>query len=117
MRLAPRGSLPRRIDGAWWPHTHDLVAELPLLIAALPRTWGQIARVTVSGAMWCSSPRRMLVANHVVRLGRSTTHHDPPTICLLAPGQGRWDLLVVPPETTETEAELLMAAAAAPASV
>ncbi|MGW3510461.1 DUF5994 family protein [Streptomyces sp. NPDC000994] len=37
------------------------------------------------------------------------------TICLLAPGYGRWDLLVVPPAATEEEAERLMETATAPA--
>ena len=54
----------------------------------------------------------MLVSNQVVRLHRTLTASATHTIVLLAPGQGRWDLLVVPPDTTEDAAEPLMAAAA-----
>jgi hypothetical protein len=36
----------------------------------------------------------------------------PRSYDLLAPGRGRWDLLVVPPGTTEEAAEPLMAVAA-----
>jgi hypothetical protein len=54
----------------------------------------------------------MLVFNQVVRLHRALTASAPHTVVLLTPGQGRWDLMVVPPDTTEAAAEPLMAAAA-----
>jgi len=113
LRLAPRGGLPHHIDGAWWPHSYDLLAELPRLLAGLPRNWGHISSVTVNGATWSATPGRMLVFNQVVRLRRSTAASAPHTVCLLAPNRGRWDLLVVPPDTAQDTAEPLMAAAAA----
>ena len=112
MRLASRSDMPRPIDGAWWPHSYDLLFELPRLLAGLPRAWGHITGVTVNGATWSAVPGRMLVFNQVVRLRRSVAASAPHTIVLLAPGRGRWDLLVLPPDTTEETAEPLMAAAA-----
>ncbi|MGP4012635.1 DUF5994 family protein [Streptomyces sp. 4N124] len=112
LRLAPHGRMPRPIDGAWWPRSYDLLAELPWLLAGLPRAWGHITSVTVNGATWSAVPGRMLVSNQVVRLHRTPTASAAHTIVLLSPGQGRWDLLVVPPDTTEEAAEPLMAAAA-----
>ncbi|KMS70312.1 hypothetical protein ACM01_31935 [Streptomyces viridochromogenes] len=112
LRLAARSGMPRLIDGAWWPRSYDLPAELPRLLAGLPRTWGHITSVTVNGATWSAVPGRMLVSNQVVRLRRTVAASAPHTILLLAPGRGRWDLLVVPPDTTEEAAEPLMAAAA-----
>lgn len=112
LRLAPHAGMPRPIDGAWWPRSYDLVVELPRLLAGLPRAWGHITGVTVSGAKWSAMPGRMLVSNQVVRLRRSLTVSAPHTIVLLAPGRGRWDLLVVPPDTPAEAAEPLMAAAA-----
>lgn len=111
LRLSPHGGLPRPIDGAWWPRSYDLLAELPRLLAGLPRAWGNIGSVTVNGPMWAAPPGRMLVANQVVRLHRSLTASAPHTVVLLAPGRGRWDLLVVPPDTPEEAAGPLMAAA------
>jgi hypothetical protein len=111
LRLAAHGGMPRPIDGAWWPRSYDLLAELPRLLAGLPRAWGHITSVTVNGATWSSVPGRMLVFNQVVRLSRTVAASAPHTIVLLAPGRGRWDLLVVPPATTEEAAEPLMAAA------
>jgi hypothetical protein len=112
LRLAPRGDTPRPIDGAWWPRSYELPAELPRLLAGLPRAWGHITSVTVNGATWSAVPGRMLVSNQVVQLHRTLTASAAHTIVLLAPGQGRWDLLVVPPDTPEEAAQPLMAAAA-----
>ncbi|WP_217163447.1 DUF5994 family protein [Streptomyces sp. AC512_CC834] len=112
LRLAPPGLLPRRLNGAWWPRSYDLLTELPQLLAALPRAWGHIAGVTVHGGAWAASPGRMFVCNQVVRLRKSVAGHAPDTVVLLAPGHGRWDLLVVPPDTGEAAAEPLMAAVA-----
>ena len=111
LRLAPHSALPRRLDGVWWPRSYDLLAELPQLLAALPHAWGDIAGVTVNGAAWSAAPGRMLVANQVVRLRKTVAVHAPDTVVLLAPGHGRWDLLVVPPGTTEEAAESIMSAA------
>jgi hypothetical protein len=104
--------MPQPIDGAWWPRSYVLLAELPQLLAGLPRAWGHITSVTVNGVTWSAVPGRMLVFNQVVRLRRTVAASAPHTIVLLAPGRGRWDLLVVPPDTTEEAAEPLMAAAA-----
>lgn len=99
-----QGRMPRRIDGAWWPRSDDLTTELPRLLAELPPDWGHISSVLVDEAVWAPFPGRLLVAGQVVRLRRTTGRHAPSTACLLTPGRGRWDLLVVPPEATEAEA-------------
>ncbi|CAM5716114.1 SsgA family sporulation/cell division regulator OS=Streptomyces tendae OX=1932 GN=F3L20_15675 PE=4 SV=1 [Streptomyces tendae] len=111
LRLAPHGSLPRRIDGVWWPHSRDLLTQLPRLLAALPTAWGDITGVTVNSTAWSVAPGRMLVANQVVRLNRTTAPHAPDTMVLISPGRGRWDLLVVPPDTPEEAAASLMTSA------
>ncbi|MFF1381307.1 DUF5994 family protein [Streptomyces sp. NPDC058308] len=111
LRLTPPQGGPHRIDGAWWPRTNELVAELPVLLRALPHSWSRIIHVTVNGALWSDFPGRMLIANHVLHLHRATGLHAPATVCLLAPGRGRWDLVVVPPGTDEAEAMRLMATA------
>jgi hypothetical protein len=108
LRLASRAHGPRAIDGAWWPRSYDLLAELPLLLAGLPRTWGHIAGVLLNDAMWPSTPSRMFVAGQVVRLRRTPRAGTLHTVVLIAPGHGRWDLLVVPPETAEAAAAPIM---------
>jgi hypothetical protein len=39
LALAPTGSTPPLLDGAWWPRSRDLSAELPLLTAVLEVGW------------------------------------------------------------------------------
>ncbi|MFD4634497.1 DUF5994 family protein [Streptomyces sp. NPDC058284] len=112
LRLAPLGALPQAIDGAWWPHSYDAPAELPGLLAGLPRAWGGVSSVTFNGAMWSVPPDHLRVADRVVRLHRSPTAPLPHTVVLLSPGRGRWDLLVVPPDSTAEAAEALLASVA-----
>ncbi|WP_425831354.1 DUF5994 family protein [Streptomyces fractus] len=112
LRLAPRLGSPRAIDGAWWPRSYDVLAELPALLQGLPAAWGHIGSVVLDGTVWPQAPGRMLVAGQVVRLRRRLTATAAHTVVLVAPGHSRWDLLVVPPESTEDAAELIMARAA-----
>ncbi|MFD6737708.1 DUF5994 family protein [Streptomyces anthocyanicus] len=112
LRLAPHGALPRRIDGVWWPHSRDLLTQLPKMLAALPSAWGDITGVTVDAAAWSAAPGRMFVATQVVRLHKApASPHAPDRVVLLSPGLGRRDLQVIPPDATEEAAALLMAAA------
>ncbi|WP_199551484.1 DUF5994 family protein [Streptomyces sp. N35] len=99
LHLAPATGGPRAIDGVWWPRSYDLLRELPVLLAGLPPTWGHITSVRLNGALWATAPGRLLVAGQVVRLRRSPAANGTAGIVLLSPGRGRWDLLVVPPDT------------------
>ncbi|MFC8709927.1 DUF5994 family protein [Streptomyces sp. NPDC057197] len=110
-----RGDVVRRIDGAWWPRSYDLTAELPGLLAALPLRWGHVTSVRVNGARWSLSGDGVPVEDQRARLRRRGTSRAEDTVCLLTPGQGRWDLLVVPPAATAEEAERLMETATAEA--
>lgn len=53
----------------------------------------------------------MLVRDHVVRVRGTTTAHASGTVVPMAPGHGRRDLLVVPPEATERAVASLVSAA------
>ncbi|MFJ9416943.1 DUF5994 family protein [Streptomyces sp. NPDC101227] len=113
LTIAPPGPVLRPVDGAWWPHSTDLLAELPELLKALPFDWPRITHATVNGSVWCSLPTTMLVEGHVVRLRRTrTARPGPDTVCLVAAGCGRWDLLIIPPDTPEAEAVQAMASMA-----
>jgi hypothetical protein len=86
-------------DGAWWPRTPDLAAEVPELITELSRRGVRIERFTYSLAAWPSLPRRIAVPGQVVRVGGFHSM-DPQVVSLIwAGGTRRADLLVVPPET------------------
>ncbi|MBZ4319386.1 DUF5994 family protein [Streptomyces huiliensis] len=112
LSLTP-GAAPCLLDGAWWPRSRDLGRELPALLERLERRWGRIARVTVQPAFWSALPREVPVAAHAVRVGRFAAGRDRYKLLLLSPA-GRWDLLIVPPETGPAAAGRLLSAASLP---
>ncbi|MFI1678533.1 DUF5994 family protein [Streptomyces sp. NPDC020607] len=99
------------LDGAWWPRSRDLLSELAALIDVLDPLWGRITRVAVNPKYWPIIPRRVPVDGHIVRVGWFTSEIDPHKLLLLSYGAGRWDLLIIPPETGPDAAARLMAAA------
>lgn len=116
LSLTPKTTLAGRLDGAWWPYSRDLEAELPPLAAVLDEVWGRITRITVNPTRWPVVPRTVDVDRRVLHVGWFTEQH-PDKLILLSYTVGRWDLLVVPPETAPAAAARLMAAAAIPGSV
>ncbi|WP_328341308.1 DUF5994 family protein [Streptomyces violaceus] len=114
LSLAPAGSAPALLDGAWWPRSRDLGAELPALTAVLDPLWGRITRVTVNPTQWPVIPRKVPVAGHVVNVGWFLAEQDPHELLLLSYRVGRLNLLVVPPQTPPDSAAWLMAAASDP---
>lgn len=61
---APIGS----VDGAWWPYSTDLEAELPELLTAVITRLGPIDRVAYDLNGWDSRPTRLPFAGRSVRL-------------------------------------------------
>lgn len=120
--LAPDGSRTGRLDGAWWPRSHDLPFELPALAAELHKRWGRVARITVNPAQWLTVPRRIPVAGrtvhvtHTVHADGCTTVQDLHTISVRSHLPRRLTLLVVPPRTEAAAAARIMAEAADPAN-
>ncbi|MBT2467439.1 hypothetical protein J7E97_06030 [Streptomyces sp. ISL-66] len=116
LSLTPRTTLAGQLDGAWWPRSRDLEAELPALADALDEPWGRITRVTVNPTRWPVIPHTVPVAGHTLHVGWFA-EQDPDKLILLSGTVGRWDLLVIPPETAPAAAARLMTAAAIPGSV
>ncbi|MGC0330634.1 hypothetical protein RKD23_003624 [Streptomyces sp. SAI-170] len=116
LSLTPKTTLAGRLDGAWWPRSRDLAAELPALADALEGRWGRITRVLVNPGHWPVVPHKVAVTGRVLHVGWFT-ELDPDKIILLSYTTGRCDLLVVPPETEPASAARLMTAAALPGSV
>ncbi|MFC9844023.1 DUF5994 family protein [Streptomyces sp. NPDC060223] len=111
LALKPVGASQGPLDGAWWPRSRDLTAELSTLAEVLDPLWGRITRIAVNPTHWPFIPRMVPVNGHAVKIGWFTRELDPHKIMLLSGSAGRWDLLVVPPETSAPAAARLMAAA------
>ncbi|MDH6115484.1 hypothetical protein P3T36_006574 [Kitasatospora sp. MAP12-15] len=114
--LTPAGASPGRLDGAWWPRSHDLVHELPALAAEMDPRWGRIIRVTVNPTHWPVIPREVPVTGHLIQLGWFEQEQDADEVMVCSFVPRRLELLVIPPETEASVAERLMAAAADPAN-
>jgi hypothetical protein len=118
IRLKPPSRHQGMVNGAWWPRSRDLAAELPSLIEAVDRAWGRIYHVTVQVHMWPDIPKRVQTGAHVVRVGWYDQEQDKHDICLISlRGGTRRDLLVVPPELDPETAERAMATAATPGNM
>lgn len=102
------------LDGAWWPRSRDLATELPALADVLDPLWGRITRVAVNPMLWPVVPRKVTVGDRVLKVGWFTPELDPHALLLLSYGAGRWDLLVIPPETDAATAGRFMTAACDP---
>lgn len=105
---------PGLLDGAWWPRSRDLSRELPSLVDALAPRWGRVTRLAANSLLWPVLPRKVPVNGHVVRVGWFGRELDPHGLLLRTGRVDRWDLIVVPPETTPTAAARLMHAAVDP---
>ncbi|MEU3655689.1 DUF5994 family protein [Streptomyces sp. NPDC032161] len=116
LSLTPKTTLAGRLEGAWWPRSRDLAAELPPLADALEGRWGRVTRVLVNPDHWPIVPHKVAVTAHVLHVGWFT-EQDPDKIILLSYTTGRCDLLVIPPETEPASAARLMTAAALPGSI
>ncbi|MEV7530639.1 DUF5994 family protein [Streptomyces hydrogenans] len=116
LSLTPKTTLAGRLDGAWWPRSRDLAAELPALADALEGRWDRVTRVLVNPGRWPVVPHKVAVTGHVLHVGWFT-EQDPDKIILLSYTTGRCDLLVIPPETEPASATRLMTAATLPGSV
>ncbi|WNV87478.1 DUF5994 family protein [Umezawaea sp. Da 62-37] len=68
LRLTPKAAPTGYVDGAWWPRTSDLAAELPELAEVLAIRLGAVSRVGYAMAGWDDTPRRVEVDGQVVRL-------------------------------------------------
>jgi len=97
------------VDGAWWPGSRDLAAQVPALLEALPTDLGRIERLSYNLAVWGATVRGLHVDGAVVHLaGYRTQNRD--TVDVIGRDQVI-TLLVVPPEATEDAANRVLRAA------
>jgi len=113
LRLKPKAPQSGYVDGAWWPHTDDLTAELPDLLAVLSVRLGRIDRVLYNLNAWARAPRKLIVGGRSVRL-EGYRLQSANTVEVLGLGRDRITLLVVPPRTASREAHTTMMTAAQP---
>jgi hypothetical protein len=99
------------VDGAWWPRSRDLTAELPALFTALATQLGAITRIAYNLDEWQPANRRFETGGTRVKLGGFHSQ-SADTIDVTSSGGRRVTLLVVPPETPADDAQKISLAAA-----
>jgi Family of unknown function (DUF5994) len=96
LAFCDRSSGAGAVDGAWWPHSLDLRAELPDLVAVLSLSVGPVHRVVYDPTHWPDAPSRII-------RGTAVTTVDPyalvasDTIYLMGTHSRDCVLFIVPP--------------------
>ncbi|WP_324783053.1 DUF5994 family protein [Streptomyces sp. H51] len=109
LRLQTTASREGVLDGAWWPRSHDIGAELPALLDALTEYLGPLSRVGLDTTAWAGVPTRIAVDDHVVRVDSFPVGDD--TVLITRGDRDHFSLLVVPPEAAPEDARAAMAQA------
>ncbi|MFF4120885.1 DUF5994 family protein [Streptomyces sp. NPDC001714] len=109
LRLETTESREGVLDGAWWPRSRDIAAELPELLSALTRHLGPVTRVGLDTAAWAGLPTRIVVDDRVVHIDSFPVGDD--TVLITRDDRDIFSLLVVPPSATPEAARLAMAQA------
>lgn len=113
LRLKPKGPRTGRVDGAWWPHSENLEAEVPDLLAVLSVRLGPISYVLYRMTEWVKARSEMPIGDRFVRLG-GYDRQPSNTVEIQGLGGRKLVLLVVPAATDPDRAHAIMMAAAAP---
>ncbi|MEU2228461.1 DUF5994 family protein [Streptomyces sp. NPDC018347] len=109
LRLETTESREGVLDGAWWPRSRDIAAELPALLSALTRHLGPLTRVGLDSAAWAGLPTRIVVDDRVVHVDSFPVGDD--TVLITRGDQDLFSLLVIPPHATPEAARAAMAQA------
>lgn len=109
LRLETTASREGVLDGAWWPRSHDIGAELPALLDALTEHLGPLSRVGLDATAWEGLPTRIVIDDRVVHVDSFPVGDD--TILITRGDRDHFSLLVIPPEATPEAAHAAMAQA------
>lgn len=112
--MKPAASAPRHaghVDGAWWPRSRDLPAEVPSLFAALAARVGDVHHLAYNLTEWPTTPQRIDAGGYPVRLA-GFRYGGANIVDVTGSRGGRLTLLVIPPETSRTGARRVSLAAA-----
>lgn len=113
LRLKPKAPQSGYVDGAWWPHSENLTAELQDLLSVLSVRLGPISRVIYNVNEWPTPPVKLAIGNRTVRLDGYRLQ-PVNTVEVLGLNRARIVLLVVSPHADPDQAHAIMMTAAGP---
>jgi hypothetical protein len=103
------------VHGGWWPRSRDPRAQLPNLVKALNERLGVVLRLAVDVLAWDEIPRRIAVADHVVRVGWLTDMNH--VIVVTLGHRESLRLVVIPPSASKPAALAALATSARPGAL
>lgn len=115
LRLKPAHRSCGFVQGAWWPRSMRLAAELPGLLGALSLRFGPIDRVRYHQTDW--SPTPPSVDHHGGDVILDASQDVPNVITVFGKRVGKLALLLVPPYTEASDAYTAMTTAASAGNV
>jgi Family of unknown function (DUF5994) len=113
LRLKPKAPRSGYVDGAWWPRSADLTAELPDLLSVLSVRLGPIGRVIYNVNEWNRPPTKFETAGRSVRLDGYRLQPFN-TVEVVGFDHHKIVLLVVSPQADPDQAHATLMAAAGP---
>jgi Family of unknown function (DUF5994) len=113
LRLKPKAPQSGYVDGAWWPHSEDLTAELPDLLSVLSVRLGPIGRVIYNLNEWAKPPAKFTTGGRTVRLDGYRLQ-PVNTVEVLGFNRNKIVLMVVSPHADPDQAHAIMMTAAGP---
>lgn len=116
LRLKPKGPPSGYVDGAWWPRSDDLTAELTDLLAVLSVRLGRIDRVLYNFNDWVKAPAKLATGARSVRLDGYRLQ-PVNTVEVLGLNRNKIVLLVLSQQTDPDQAHTILMAAAGPGNV
>jgi hypothetical protein len=73
--LVPADESVGDVGGVWWPHSRDLTAELPQLVADLAGRLGRVERILYDPSGWAEAPEQIVVGDATITL-EAYTHES-----------------------------------------
>ncbi|MBX7452261.1 hypothetical protein GR927_30115 [Mycolicibacterium sp. 3033] len=99
------------IDGAWWPHSSAIAAELPDLIGALHRALGEVLTMQIN---WSPTEGQLDLETIAAgsRMALPGGHYRRPRLMSIVGRDAAVKLLVVPSMTSQALGSMVLRAAA-----
>lgn len=106
LRPPTAGRRQGALDGAWWPPSRDIGAQLPGLVTALSAHIGPITRIGLDRDAWDGVPEHLFVEHRIVHVDWYPVGDD--TVLVTRDDRSLLALLVVPPHATRSQAQQAM---------
>jgi len=115
LQLKPYRAVSEHLDGAWWPRSFNLVAELPDLVTSLSDRLGQVVVVGYRRNGWHDTPPLAEIGGRTIEL-LGFTSDEPASVILIGQDGRHITLHLIRPDAGEDVARQVLEHAGVPAT-